>query len=109
VVEGDGELIAYRCFGADGQVPGGDYSAAALDTGGGLRPDLTGRGLGRTAIAEGLAYGRERFAPPAFRITVATFNERAQRVVRSLGFAEVSRFESLVDGDEYVVLLRRPA
>jgi RimJ/RimL family protein N-acetyltransferase len=109
VVEGDGDLIAYRCFGADGQVPGGDYSAAALDTGGGLRPDLTGRGLGRTAIAEGLAYGRERFAPPAFRITVATFNERAQRVVRSLGFAEVSRFESLVDGDEYVVLLRRPA
>ena len=45
-----GELIGYRCFGADAQVPGGDYSAAALDMGGGLRPDLTGQGLGRRIL-----------------------------------------------------------
>jgi len=109
VIEDDGDLIAYRCFGPDGQVPGGDYSAAALDTGGALRPDLTGRGLGRTVIAEGLAYGKGQFDPPAFRVTVAAFNERAQRVVRSLGFDEISRFKSLVDGDEFVVLLRCPA
>jgi ribosomal-protein-alanine N-acetyltransferase len=41
-----GELVAVRCFGPDARVPGGDYSAEALNTGGGLRPDLTGRGLG---------------------------------------------------------------
>jgi hypothetical protein len=50
------ELIGFRSFGADGQVPGGSYDSAALDTGGGLRPDLTGKGLGRTAVQAGLAF-----------------------------------------------------
>ena len=62
---GDGTLIGFRSFGADGQVPGGAYDAAALDTGGGLRPELTGRGLGREAISTGLDFGRRQFAPPA--------------------------------------------
>jgi len=44
-----GVLIGYRSFGIDGQVPGFDYDDRALDTGGGLRPSLTGRGLGREA------------------------------------------------------------
>ena len=42
----DGELIGFRSFGEDGRVPGGTYDASALDTGGGLRPDLTGQGTG---------------------------------------------------------------
>ena len=105
----DEELVAFRCFGPDGQVPGGDYSADALDTGGGLRPDLTGQGLGRSVIAAGLQFGRSRFAPTAFRLTVAAFNARALRSVQSLGFAEHQRFTSTTDGDEYVVLVRRPA
>jgi ribosomal-protein-alanine N-acetyltransferase len=44
----------------------------ALDTGGGLRPHLVGKGLGRRAIATGPAFASERFAPPAFRVTVAS-------------------------------------
>ncbi len=79
-------LTGFRSFGADGQVPGGGYDESALDTGGGLRPELTGKGLGREAIQAGLAFGRARFAPPALRVTVATFNLRAQRVVEALGF-----------------------
>jgi hypothetical protein len=43
-------LIGFRSFGPDGQVPGGVYDDSALDTGGGLRPGLTGRGRGREAI-----------------------------------------------------------
>src|SRR5215470_17955974 len=89
---GRGELIGFRSFGVDGQVPGGDYDDSALDTGGGLRPDLTGRGLGRQAIATGLEFGRLEFAPPAFRVTVASFNQRALRVIRSLGFRDVESF-----------------
>lgn len=105
----DDELVAFRCFGPDAQVPGGDYSADALDTGGGLRPDLTGRGLGRSVITAGLAFGRSRFAPAAFRLTVAGFNTRALSTVQALGFVEHQRFASTADGDEYVVLVRRPA
>ena len=101
----DGELIGFRSFGADGQVPGGDYTGDALDTGGGLRPDLTGRGLGRGAITTGLEFGR-RFASAAFRVTVASHNARALRVVESLGFARASAFRSLVDGMSFEILIR---
>src|SRR5215469_5501283 len=85
LVADDGELIGFRSFGADGQVPGGWYDSSALDTGGGLRPDMTGKGLGRPAISAGLEFGQKRFGPAAFRVTVASFNTRALRVVQALG------------------------
>jgi ribosomal-protein-alanine N-acetyltransferase len=102
----EGTLIGFRCFGAEGQVPGGGYDTSALDTGGGLRPELTGRGLGREAIAAGLDYGRRRFAPEAFRVTIATFNIRAQRVVSSLGFRNIGQFQATADGRSYEILIR---
>ena len=104
LVNGAGRLIGYRCFGVDGRVPGYDYDDSALDTGGGLRPDLTGAGLGAEAIATGLAYGWERFANAAFRVTVASANARARRVVESLGFRSVARFRASTNGAEYDVL-----
>ncbi len=103
------DLVGIRSFGPDGQVPGWAYDDTALDTGGSLRPDLVGRGLGRHAIAAGLAHGRERFAPTAFRVTVAAFNARALRVVRGLGFVETARFEAARDGRPFVVLVRPEA
>jgi ribosomal-protein-alanine N-acetyltransferase len=105
----DGELAGFRSFGADGQVPGGAYDDSALDTGGGLRPSLTGRGLGRTAILTGLEFGRRRFAPAAFRVTVASFNSRALRVVTSLGFRPVSSFAATTDGRSFDILVRPEA
>lgn len=97
LLEGD-ELIGFRSFGRVGQVPGGPYDDSALDTGGGLRPDLTGRGLGRRAISTGLSFGLESFSPPAFRMTVADFNVRAHRVVESLGFARIAHFTAAEPG-----------
>ena len=107
LVDEDDVLIGYRSFGPDGQVPGGAYDDAALDTGGGLRPELTGqnRGLGRRAIATGLAFGRERFHPAVFRVTIADFNIRARHVVESLGFLYSSSFEATTDGSRFNILL----
>lgn len=102
----DTELIGFRSLGPDGQVPGGEYDSSALDTGGGLRPELTGQGLGRTAIATGLAFGRERFRPEAFRVTIAGFNRRALRVVTSLGFGSAGHFAAPTTGRRYEVLVR---
>jgi [ribosomal protein S18]-alanine N-acetyltransferase len=102
-------LVGFRSFGPDGQVPGWTYDDSALDTGGGLRPQLVGQGLGRTAISTGLAYGRARFAPPAFRVTVASFNTRALTVVESLGFTRVGRFDAATDGRAFEVLVRPEA
>lgn len=101
-----GPLIGFRSFGADGQVPGGRYDSSALDTGGGLRPELTGQGLGREAITTGLNFGRQEFAPEAFRVTIATFNARARRVVVSLGFRHAGSFRALADGRSYDILVR---
>jgi [ribosomal protein S18]-alanine N-acetyltransferase len=106
---GEDGLLGFRSFGADGQVPGGEYDESALDTGGGLRPELTGRGLGRAAIGTGLEFGRQQFAPPAFRVTVATFNLRAQRVVQALGFQPAGRFAASTDGRSFVILVRPEA
>jgi [ribosomal protein S18]-alanine N-acetyltransferase len=99
-------LIGYRSFGDDGQVPGGSYGSGALDTGGGLRPELTGRGLGREAIGTGLDFGRRQFAPAAFRVTVASANQRALRVVRALGFRDAATFSASTDGRSYEILVR---
>ena len=101
-----GALMGFRSFGPDGQVPGGDYDDSALDTGGGLRPELTGQGLGREAIGTGLEFGRQRFAPAAFRVTVASFNLRARKVVQALGFRPAGSFPASTDGRSYEVLIR---
>lgn len=106
LVDDPGRLIGYRCFGEDGRVPGFEYDDSALDTGGGLRPTLTGQGLGRQAIAIGLEYGQQQFAPAAFRVTVASWNARAQRVVTSLGFVPVAQFTASRTGIPYDVLIR---
>lgn len=100
------DLIGFRSFGPDGRVPGWDYDDTALDTGGGLRPSLTGQGLGRAVISAGLAFGRAHFAPVAFRVTVASFNLRALRTVESLGFERVGSFAAARDGSPFEVLVR---
>lgn len=100
------DLVGFRSFGPDGQVPGWEYDVGALDTGGGLRPELVGQGLGRHAVSAGLAFGRARFAPPAFRVTVAASNARALRVVEGLGFLRGGGFDAATDGRRHEVLVR---
>ncbi len=105
LLSGD-ELIGFRSFGPDGQVPGWEYDNQALDTGGGLRPHLLGQGHGRDAISAGLAFGRSKCAPQAFRVTVASFNARALRTVEGLGFQRTGRFDAANDGRSFEVLVR---
>jgi ribosomal-protein-alanine N-acetyltransferase len=93
-----GTVVAYCCYGPDGQVPGGDYALDALDTGLGLRPDLTGQGQGGTYVAAVLDFAREQFAPSTFRVTVAEFNKRALRVWQRAGFQRYQAF--LREGDD---------
>jgi [ribosomal protein S18]-alanine N-acetyltransferase len=61
-----------------------------LDFGLGLRPDLTGRGLGLQFFLAGLAFGRQRYRPATVVLHVASFNERARRVYERAGFRVVS-------------------
>ncbi len=100
------ELIAFRCFGSDARVPGGDYRQEALDMGGGLRPDLTGQGLGAGVITAAFTFAQQKFAPKAFRATVAAFNQRALKVCQKVGYMETQWFVQPKTGREFIILLR---
>jgi ribosomal-protein-alanine N-acetyltransferase len=106
VTDEHGDLGAYCCFGPDGQVPGGDYSAAALDIGLGVRPDLTGQGHGLAYVNAVLDFARRTFPPTAFRVTVAEFNKRALRVWKKAGFRPGQTFGRSGDGLPFVILTR---
>jgi RimJ/RimL family protein N-acetyltransferase len=101
------EFVAFCCFGADAQVAGGAYADPALDVGAGIRPELTGLGYGGAIIQAILKFGARRFNPPAFRVTVAAFNQRALRACKSVGFQVKARFDRPSDQSEFVVLLKK--
>ena len=109
----DGALMGYFCFGPDAQVPAGRElglygGEGVLDVGLGMRPELTGRGLGAGFVEAGLAFAREKYAPAAFRMTVAAFNSRAAGLYERIGFRTVATFPSRAPcGEvEYLVMTR---
>ena len=77
----DGELVGFYYF---------EPNPPDLDYGLGLRPDLTGLGLGLGFFLAGLAYARELYRPARVFLHVAEFNERARRVYERAGFRVIS-------------------
>ena len=102
----NGELVGFCSFGVDAQVPGGDYGEDALDIGMGIRPDLTGKGSGSKFAAAVLEFAQQKFNPAAFRVTIAAFNLRAQRVWENNGFQYTQTFIHEARSQEFVVLMR---
>ena len=100
----DGALIGFCCFGEDARVPGLDEEEGVLDVGAGLRPDLTGIGLGGPFLREACRFGGELYGPSSFRVVVAAFNRRAQMVAHALGFERTGKLRH--DGLDFVVLTR---
>jgi ribosomal-protein-alanine N-acetyltransferase len=84
----------YEALDQDGLLIGNYYfekKGDALEIGLGMRPDLTGRGLGLEFLQAGLDFGRERFRPARIVLNVAAFNERAIKVYARAGFRETGR------------------
>jgi [ribosomal protein S18]-alanine N-acetyltransferase len=96
-----GELVGFFTYARD---------ADAIVVGLGLRPDLTGRGLGAWFVEQGLDFGRARFAPQRFRLNVAEFNERAVKVYERAGFVRTRSFQDQTNDGSYPFLeMERPA
>ena len=78
----DGALVGFYYF---------EEQADTLVYGLGLRPELTGRGLGLDFFRAGLEFGRERYRPARIVLSVAAFNRRAVKVYERAGFRETGR------------------
>jgi [ribosomal protein S18]-alanine N-acetyltransferase len=104
-IEHEGQLIGYCCFGAEARVPGVDEQAGTLDIGYGMRPDLVGRGLGRTFVGAILAFAVDTFAPTRLRLLILDWNERSRRVAEALGFEREGSATN--DNGTFLILVRR--
>jgi RimJ/RimL family protein N-acetyltransferase len=98
----DGALEAFWYF---------DWHEDVVEVGLGLRPDLTGRGLGKRIVEAELGYAHEHWSAQTFRLFVAAFNERATSLYGRLGFREVGReMRSFpLHGEHEFLRMERPA
>ncbi|MGG2017754.1 GNAT family N-acetyltransferase [Bacillus sp. S10(2024)] len=93
------ELIGYFCFGDNAQVPGGREAKLytgehVIDIGLGMKPVLTGNGLGISFLQAGLQFAKDKFRPEKIRLSVAAFNERAIHLYMKAGFQKKVSFMS---------------
>ena len=90
-----GALVGSFQFKRDGKVVGVGLR---------LRPDLTGKGLGHGFLLAGLEFARRCFSPGLFRLSVATFNERAIKVYEGVGFVQRRIYRHETNGGVYEFL-----
>ena len=117
--DGDAEPVLnherfYEALDEDGSLVGNYYfeqKGDALEVGLGLRPDLTGRGLGLEFLLAGIDFGRRRFRLSRVILNVAAFNERAIKVYEQAGFRETGRHTRRFDrwGEVEFVEMERAA
>ena len=81
-----------------------DYDGSMVTVGLGLRPDLTGRGIGEEFIKTGLRHAVALFNPGRFVLQVALFNRRAIRVYERVGFAPQRVFWQRTNGGRFQFL-----
>jgi RimJ/RimL family protein N-acetyltransferase len=84
----------YGAVGEDGTLVGFYYleeKREGVEIGLGLRPELTGRGLGAEFFRGGVEFARARFPGRPIALNVAAFNERAIKVYERAGFRETGR------------------
>lgn len=106
IIDEEGSLLGFCNFGADARVPGGDYSADAVDIGMGMCPDLTGQGNGHLYAAAVFDFARINYPDQLHRVTIAEFNQRAQQLCRKVRFSQVARFVREKDGQPFVIMIR---
>jgi [ribosomal protein S18]-alanine N-acetyltransferase len=92
VRDDQGDMVGFWAWSWEGDV---------VDFGLGLRPDLTGQGIGAKFVEAGLGFVQRRFPGTRLQLRVAAFNKRAITVYKRAGFVEVERFINRTNGGEY--------
>lgn len=103
----DDEVIGFYCVGEDAQVPAGHqvmaYKETCMDIGLGMRPDLTGKGLG-TAFFQYILQDISKVYKGKLRLTVADFNKRAIHLYEKFYFMKKTEFWR--DDLKFIVLVK---
>jgi RimJ/RimL family protein N-acetyltransferase len=96
VVDDANELVGFFCIGEAAQVPIGAlfgvYQEYLIDIGIGMKPELTGKGLGYTFFSFILKVIKEVFEPNSIRLTVVKTNSRAIHLYEKFGFVKEKEF-----------------
>jgi len=95
VFDEDGSLVGFFQY---------ERKNKTVEVGLGMRPDFTGQGLGLEYLLAGLKFAGERFSPDRFKLSVATFNERAIVVYERAGFRRGNEYMHSTNGGEYLFL-----
>ncbi|MBY0096178.1 GNAT family N-acetyltransferase [Mesobacillus maritimus] len=75
-----------------------------FDIGLGMRPDLTGKGTGGEFLRAGITFILSEFKPEKITLSVATFNQRAIKLYRKVGFKDVETFMRGTNGSTFEFL-----
>jgi [ribosomal protein S18]-alanine N-acetyltransferase len=75
-----------------------------IEIGLGMKPDLTGAGKGLEFLKAGLEFVKETYSPKVIILSVATFNLRAIKVYKKVGFESIELFTQETNGSQYEFL-----
>lgn len=75
-----------------------------FDIGLGMRPDLTGKGAGVEFLKACMNYVQSEFNSEKTTLSVATFNQRAIKLYRKVGFKDVETFMQNTNGSTFEFL-----
>lgn len=88
-----GEMVGFYSF--------TQTSEDTTDIGLGMKPEWTGRGMGREFLKAGLEYAESAYRPDKITLSVAAFNKRAITLYQNCGFNEVERFAQATNGSTF--------
>ncbi|MCZ0702888.1 ribosomal-protein-alanine N-acetyltransferase [Natronobacillus azotifigens] len=92
----ENELVAFFSF--------SQVNENTADIGLGMRPDLTGKGDGIKFLKAGIDFIQSQCKPKKITLSVATFNQRAIKLYRKVGFKDVETFSQDTNGSLFEFL-----
>ncbi|ANU25539.1 GNAT family N-acetyltransferase [Planococcus versutus] len=96
IVTKNQELIGFYSF--------NQITEDTIDIGLGMKPNLTGSGQGLDFLKAGLKFIESNYNPKKITLSVATFNQRAIKVYKKIGFKEVEVFVQATNGSRFEFL-----
>jgi [ribosomal protein S18]-alanine N-acetyltransferase len=83
MVKKGNEEVGFFCY---------EIEEDSAEIGLGMKPDLTGRGMGLVFLKAGINFAISKYNPKEITLSVATFNKRAIKVYERAGFESVKTF-----------------